>query len=195
MTRRRVRGGYRWAAAAFVAGLVASGGWYLFALTRTTYQVNDFTRLPFTGRAVELDPGTYTVWVEGDGLSATRFPASDYRAELLPHVTNVATGDELDAAALRSQVFNTGPREGRSLWTFDVRSAGSYSVAIETRYRIDIDVPSGSNVAIGAGRGLRTPIRPWTAMFAATGVGGSVVAAIATWVRRRLSLRRFLTEQ
>ena len=81
------------------------------------------------------------------------------------------------------------------MWAFDVVAGGRYAVTIETHYRIDIDVPSGSNIAIGRGRGLRTPIRPWTAGFAFAGVVGCVVAAIATWIHRSRNLRRYLTHE
>ena len=186
-------GGYRLAALLLVTGLLAGFAWYLYALSATTWQVDEFERLRFSGPTVGLGRGAHTLWIEGPLLSARRFDPDDYRKEFVPRITRARDGAAVDVHPIeKSQVFNTGPLEGRSLWVFVVDEANAYAVDITTNYRVDIDVPAGTNLAVSRGVGLRTPIWPGSALLVGAGAGGFVLVAALTAARRRRDLRRFL---
>lgn len=204
-----MRHGYRLAGATVAVSLLASFGWYLYAVSATTWQVNDFERLRFPVARTALEAGRHTVWVEGPGLSARRFPANDYRKELELRVQPAADGsapsDEAnggvdggaprgEVSLPRSQVYNTGSIEGRSLWLVDIEAAGTYDLVIDVAYDLEVETPASRNLAVSAGEGLATPIFPYAVWIVIGGLILAAVLVVVTGARDRRDLRRFLDQ-
>lgn len=183
--------GYRLAGLSVVVAIVGSFGWYLYAVSATTWQVNEFTRGRLTGTEVDLDAGDHTVWVEAAGISARRHPAEDFRRVLTLRAT-AANGSPIAVASIRSEVFNTGSIEGRSLWVIEVVEPGLHVLRIDITYDLEVQVPLARNLAVSEGRGLKTPIWPYAGWIFVGGLSVSVAIVTIVWWRGRRDLRAFL---
>lgn len=184
---------YRGPLVVLLLAAVTTAGWYWYGVTQATYQAKELQLVPFRGGdasgQLTLDAGTHTLWLEGAYVSLRKSSAMEYREVMSPAVTRCDAPDESDIPLQRtqSQVFNTGGREGRSLWTFRAPEAGTYCIAVEGRYDPDVSVMWPRALAVSEGVGLRFPIRPWVGVIAVTGVAAAgVLAFLTTRNRRRL---------
>lgn len=180
-----------------IAGIVAALAWWPYAATRVHDAVYSFERTsPFGGR-VQLDAGKHTLWIEGDCLSCRGNEPPEYRAVATVDLRRIDVQDSepvtLRPAPSSTWLYNTGAKEGRALYVFDLREGGTYGL----RFSLDTSSPTWDNrppaaLAIGDGYGLPTHIvRPMVSVA----VGGVVVSlalcGITMLRRRRFYERRY----
>jgi hypothetical protein len=176
---------YRLSWVLVVAGFLAAAAWWAYSTSRVYDAVEEFVRTaPFGGPVVLAEPGTHTIWIEGDCLSCHDNEPEEYREAATVSVTDAA-GGPVRLRAAPARVFNTARREGRSLWLFDADEPGAYRIALDFDTSGDWDNRPPANIAIGRGTGLPVGIvRPMT-LFAGGGVGLGAAIAVVVGVRRR----------
>lgn len=187
---------YRLAGVIAVVGILAALAWWPYAATRVHNAVYAFERTsPFGGR-VDLDAGRHTLWIEGDCLSCRGNEPPEYRAVATVELRRIDVEGSAPVT-LRpcppTWLYNTGAREGRALYVFDLAESGTYGL------RFSLDTSSSewdnrppANLAIGEGYGLPVHIvRP----MATLAIGGITVALVLTGItmlrRRRFYERRY----
>ena len=177
---------YRAAGVIATLGIVAAFAWWGYASTRVHDTVYGFAHTsPFGGR-VELPGGQHTLWLEGDCLSCHDNSPDEYR--------EVATIDirdpNGDPVAVRPAddgwLYNTGSREGRALYVFDVTEPGAHSVrfALDTS-AVEWDNAMPARLAFGRGAGLPVAIVRPIVGLAGAGILVAVGLTAVTMVRRR----------
>lgn len=173
---------YRAGVIAAAVGVLAALAWWPYAAVRVHDAVYAFDRINAGGGSIELDRGTYTLWLEGSCMSCAGNEPREYREvatlEIDPPV-------EVEAAG-RGWVYNTGAREGRGVYVLEVPESGTYGV----RFRLDTatiewDNASPALLAFGPGEGLPVSVvRPMVGL-AGGGLALGVAAILVTFVRRR----------
>lgn len=162
--------------------MLAALAWWPYAAVRVHDAVYAFDRINAGGGRVELDEGTYTLWLEGACMSCAGNDPHEYR--------EVATLDieppvDVEAAG-RGWIYNTGAREGRGVYVLRVPESGTYGV----RFRLDTAAIEWENaspalLAFGPGEGLPVSIvRPMVAL-AGGGLTVGVLMVVVTYFRRR----------
>ena len=167
---------------ALLLALIGAGGAAIFLLARLPSLDEGLVRMVAPGEmAIDLQPGTYTIFHEYRSVVDGRLVLSDDVSGLRVAVS-AAAGEPIALTGAAEARYSINGHAGVSVAAFDVDTPGRYTLAAAYRGR------QGPEAVLAVGEGVIGKIFGLvlgTIAIAFAGIGGGIAVASVTYVKRR----------